>query len=326
MRTAIILMILSIFILSGCGEQRTTGKAFIGGTEGLKTTLMPGNPPDEIFDNRQTNFAIVVKLENTGEDTIEANEGFVKIFGLEPGIYNINNVKKMFNVAIPGARKNYDGTVLNGGIATMEFGDLSYGLTVQGNLDQKLWLDICYKYTTKVTTQICIKKDPQLLLNNNKICDVEGEKNPQNSGAPIQVTSLKESFAGNGKIGVTMTISHLGKGDNFFDPRENLESNDACRDVESNNNRGRIHVKVKPLTLGGRTITPVCTGLSDPAGTNEGYIRLYKDGSGKEQSTLYCTINAESTDTIFEVPIDVELTYHYLQHIEKPFIIRHVAG
>lgn len=327
MRTTIIITILAILVLSGCSTNNTgSGRAFIGGTEGLRTTFLGGNPPNEIFDNRQSTFAIVVKLENIGEDDIEANEGFVKINGLDPGTYGMATSKKMFDVAIPGAKKNFDGSVLNGGIATIEFGDLAYIPTIQGNLQQTVWADICYKYSTKTTTQLCIKRDPQLLLGDKKICDVEGEKYPQNSGAPIQITSLKESFAGNGKIGVTMIITHLGNGDAFFDPRGNLNDVNACKDVESNTQKGKIKVLVKPVRVGNSQVTPVCTGLSDMTGTNEGYIRLYKDGSGKEQFSLYCTIDASSSDSIFEVPIDVEVTYLYLQHIEKELTIRHVVS
>lgn len=326
MRLAIVLTILVVLVLSGCTDNNTGGgKAFIGGTEGLRTSYLRGNPPDEIFDGGQSTFAIVVKLENVGEDDIEANEGYVKINGLDPGTYGMGNPKKMIDVKIPGAKKNFDGSILNGGITTIEYGDLSYAPIIQGNLQQTVWADICYKYTTRTTTQLCIKKDPQLLLGDKKICDVEGEKYPQNAGAPIQVTSLKESFAGSGKIGVSMIFSHIGTGDAFFDPRVSLNEN-ACNNLDSNSNKGRIHVLVKPVRIGGAQITPVCTGMSDTSGTNEGYIRLYKDGSGREQSTLYCTIDAGSTDSIFEVPIEVEATYLYLQHLEKEVTIRHVVG
>jgi hypothetical protein len=327
MKLAIVLAILTVFVLSGCAtDTNNGGKAFIGGTEGLRTSFLGGNPPDEIFDGKQSPFAIVVKLENVGEDDIAANEGFVKIDGLDPGTYGMGDSKKLINVAIPGAKKNFDGTVLNGGIATVEFGDLAYDLVIQGNIPQKVWANICYLYNTRTTTQLCIKKDPQLLLSDKKICDVEGEKYPQNSGAPIQITSLKESFAGEGKVGISMVFSHMGNGDAFFDPRVDLNNNKACDDVGSNTNRGRIHVLVKPVKIGGSQITPVCLGLSDPSGTNEGYIILDNDGSGKEQFGLYCTVDASSTDSIFEVPIDVETEYLYLQHLEKQITIRHVIG
>lgn len=326
MKLAIVLAILAVVLLSGCGPTNTSGgQAFIGGTEGLKTSFLGGNPPNEIFDNKQSGFSIVVKLENVGENDIKANEGYVAIKGLDPGAYGVNTLKKKFETDISGAKKNFDGSVLNGGIATVEFGELKYSPVIQGNLQQTVWADICYRYKTKTTSQLCIKKDPQLLLGDKKICDVEGEKDPQNSGAPIQVTSLKESFAGSEKIGVTMIFTHSGAGDNFFDPREDLGGN-ACNDVESNSKRGKVFIEVKPVKIGNKDVTPQCTGLSENTGSNKGYVRLYTDGSGKEQFSLYCTIDASSTDSIFEVPIDIETSYLYLQHIDKEITIRHVVS
>lgn len=326
MKLAIVLTILTVLVLSGCGPTNNNkGDAFIGGIEGIRTSFLGGNPPNEIFDGRQSGFSIVVKMENVGEDDVEIGEGYVQIKGLDPGAYGNDDLKEQFSVAIPGAKKNFDGSVLNAGVATIEFGELAYEPVIQGNLEQTVWADICYKYTTKTTTQLCIKKDPQLLLGEQKICDVEGEKNPQNAGAPIQISSLKESFAGNGKIGITMIFTHQGSGDAFFDPRESL-SEYKCNDVESNTKRGKVFVEVIPVKIGGKEITPQCIGLSESAGVNEGYMRLYKDSSGKEQFSLYCTVDASSTDSIFQVPIEVETTYLYLQHIEKPILIRHVVG
>ena len=315
-----LLLIGLLLFVVGCSTTSTTGgTAFIGGTQGLKTDFMPGNPPDAIFDGGQSQFSIVLRLENVGESLVDTGAGYVQINGLDPGTYGTSSFKQDISTAIEPAKKNFDGSTLNGGIITVEFGPLQYGPVITGNLQQTVWADICYKYTSTATAQLCIKKDPQLLLSDKKICEVEGEKSPQNSGAPIQVTSLKENFAGNGKIGLTYTITHVGSGDNFFDDRATV-----CNDVESNNQRGVVHVVIKPVTLGGSTVTPVCSGLSEGNG-NEGYLRLFKDNSGKEEYPLYCTLDASSTDSIFQVPIDATFTYMYLQHVEKSITIRHIA-
>jgi hypothetical protein len=322
MSILVILVALAV-VLSGCGTSNTgTNTAFIGGNTGLKVDFLPGNPPDAIYDANQSAFSIVTKLENVGETTVAAGDAYVRINGLDPGAYGWNGpFQKSTEEDILGARKNFDGSVLNGGVSTVEFGGLSYHTTIQGNLEQTIWADVCYKYTTKTTTQLCIKSNPQLLIGDQKICDVEGEKNPQNSGAPIQVTSLKESFAGTGKIGVSMVITHTGTGDAFFDPDAAV-----CNDIESEPTRGKVYVKVLPVTLGGANIMPRCTGMSGTGGqSNQGYVHLYKDGSGKEQFTLYCTIDASSTDSIFQVPIEANITYKYLEHLEKTITIRHVT-
>ncbi len=321
-----LILVFVVITLTGCssGTQTTTGKAFVGGTEGLKMTYMPGSPPATIVDGGNSGFGIVVKLENVGEYNIKANDGYVKILGLEAGTYGETkyaDFKQNFGSDINGAVKNYDGSVRNGQTATVEFGDLKYIPSIAGDLQQNVYAEACYKYQTRVATQICIKKDAQQMLNNNKICDVEGETNPQNSGAPVQITSLKESFAGNGKIGVTMTISHVGTGDAFF-----KDSVSECNDVETNTDRDKVKISFKPVQIGSANIYPKCTGLSEAnAGSSEGFVRLYRDNSGKATATLYCTIDAGSVNSIFEVPLEATLSYKYLQHIETPLNIRHVA-
>ncbi|HIH31281.1 TPA: hypothetical protein HA235_01100 [Candidatus Woesearchaeota archaeon] len=316
----IFVLLLAGLVISGCGPTTTSGQTFIGGNKGLETAFLQGSPPPETFDGGQSGFAIVVDLKNIGEDDIKANEGYVKILGLDPGAYGgTNDFKKPFPEDIRGAKRQFDGTVLEGGRVQVDFGELKYAPVIQGNIIQKVWADTCYIYTTKTTAQLCIKKDPQLMVGNQKICDVEGEKSPQNSGAPIEVSSLKETFGGSEKLGITLVLSHKGTGDAFFDPREA-----ECDDSVTNIKRGKVKVLVKPVKIGGRDVTPECSGLSDGNGKNEGYIRL-GDGTGTAQYSLYCSIDVSSIDSIFEVPIDIETTYRYLQHNEVDMTIRHVA-
>ncbi len=317
----IIIALAFTLILTACsGETTTTGKTFIGGTEGLKASFLTGNPPTATMDGGQSGFAIVLKLENRGEYDINANDGYVKIIGIEPSQFNTNSFKKTFISNMAGAKMNFDGSVRNGETSTVEFGDLKYLTSVQGEMTANIWADVCYKYTTKMSTQVCVKKDAAQSLSDTKICEIEGEKNPQNSGAPIQITSLKESFAGSGKIGMVMTISHVGNGDAFF-----KDTASDCNDVESNSDKGKVHVVFSSVTISGKQIYPQCSGMSDSKSGYDGYVKMYKDASGKETTTLYCTLDASSTDSIFEVPIEAELTYKYLQHIVTPLTIRHVA-
>ena len=318
----LILAALVLFV-AGCANTGNSGSntAFIGGTEGLRSTFMAGNPPEAVFDASNSNFAIVVKLENIGENTVNVGDGYVKINGLDPGTFGVSTLQAPIGVDINGAVKNFDGSTLNGGIATVEFPGLHYIPSIQGNLQQTVWADVCYKYATKATAQLCIKKNAEMLINNKKICDVEGEKNPQNSGAPIQVTSLKENFAGSGKIGVTLVITHKGKGDNFF-----KDSDTVCDDVESNPNRGKVHVRFNPMRLGSNAnVYPVCNGLQEAINAHDGYVRLFKDSSGAETYSLYCTVDATTQDSVFQIPVDVELTYLYLQHMEQTLNIRHAT-
>jgi hypothetical protein len=326
MNKGIVLLVIlaATVLLIGCGtqQQTSTGTAFIGGTEGLRTTFLPGSPPDRTTDGGTSGFSIVVKAENVGENNVNANDGYVQIWGLDANTYgsNIPDFRKYFNqqqgfgTELRSAVMNFDGSVLNGGVATIDFGDLRYMPTIQGDIQQKVWANICYRYTTRATTQLCVKNNVEQAFSGKQICEVEGEKNPQNSGAPIHVTSLKESYAGNGRLGLTLTIEHVGNGDNFF-----MDNVLNCNDVESNLDRGKVRVVFRDVQISGRNVPVTCQGLGD------GYIRLFKDSSGRETTTLYCTVDVSGSSNVVQVPLDVSLSYAYLQHVERDLTIRHIT-
>ncbi len=316
-------VLLAIFavtlLLTGCsgGTTTTTGKTFIGGNTGLETSFLAGNPPTKTTDGGSSGFGIVLKAENKGERDIDAGDGYVQIWGLDASTYAATaypDFRRPFPESIRSAIKTFDGGITSGGISTIEFGDLSYTPVIQGDLQQTIWANICYRYGTTAVAQICVKNDAEQAFSNTQICNVEGEKTPQNSGGPIQVTSLKESYAGNGKIGVTLTITHTGTGDAFFkDDQLN------CNNVESNNDRGKVRVEFEDVTVSGRTVPVVCPSLTD------GYIRLYGDGGSQEMQTIYCTVDVSGSNNVVQVPLTVNLGYVYLQHVETQMTIRHVS-
>jgi hypothetical protein len=320
------IILLTIFamtvFLTGCGEQASTGRTFVGGNEGLKISFAEGNPPSVTTDGGTGGFNIIVKMQNLGESTIDANDGYVQIWGPDPQTYGASwpDFKKMFSdqdgfgTELRGAVMS-NGQVLSGGIATIDFTDLKYIPIIPGESPpQPIWANVCYKYKTRAVAQICVKNNVEQALSGKEICDVEGEKSPQNSGAPIQVTSLKESYAGNGKIGLMVTITHTGSGDNFFKD-DSLE----CNDLPSNTDAGKVRVTFEDVQVSGRTVPVVCTGLD-----NDGYVRLYSE-SGKETYNLYCTVDVSGSNNVVNVPVSLELSYTYLQHVESNIVIRHVA-
>jgi len=319
-RTIVLIVILvAAVFLTGCTGSSTTtpGKTFIGGTEGLRTSFLPGSPPGTTTDGGTSGFSIVLKAENRGESDIDSEDGYVQIWGVDAGTFSATqytDFKKGFTEPIRGAVKSFDGNVIDGGISTIDFIDLTYLPSIPGDYVVPIYANVCYRYSTKVASQICVKNNAEQALSSKQICEVEGEKNPQNSGAPIQVTSLKESYAGGGKIAVTLTITHTGKGDAFFkDDQLN------CNNVESNNNRGKVRVEFDDVEISGRRVPVVCPSLTD------GYIRLFSVEGQVEPQTLYCTIDVSGSNNVVQVPLSLELSYVYLQHVEQALTIRHIA-
>jgi hypothetical protein len=311
------ILAMSIF-LTGCGETTTAGKTFIGGTEGIRVSFLPGQPPDTITDGGTSSFGIALKLENIGESTVKAGDLYVQILGIDGGIYNsqATDFKNTNKEDIRGAVKNFDGSVLNGGVSTIDFGELKYLGTSVGDLPQSPWADVCYKYTTQMAAQICVKSNIEQALSSKQICEVEGEKTPQNSGAPLQITSLKESYAGTDKIGLTLTITHSGAGDNFF-----KDSELKCNNVLSEPNAGKVKVTFKPVQVSGKSVPVICQGID-----SEGYVKLYADNSAKATYNLYCTIDITGiSKNVVQVPLEASLSYVYLQHVTKDMTLRHIS-
>jgi predicted small secreted protein len=322
----LIVLAMTVF-LTGCGTTQTVGKTFIGGTEGLRATFLPGSPPTTITDGGTSGFAIVVKLENIGETSVKSGDGYIQIQGIDKQIYNSKESdfkelfsaysNKAFGPELLGARRGFDGKTLNGGIGTVSFEDLKYTLLSQGDTPQTVVADVCYKYATKAVTQLCVKNSVEQSLGSTDICTVEGEKNPQNSGGPIQVTSLKESYAGTDKIGITLTLSHEGSGSAFF-KYDTLD----CNNVPSNMDKGKVKVVFEDVQVAGNKVPVKCDGMD-----SEGYVRLYGDSASgnKESYNLYCTIDTNGNNNVVEVPLNVELDYTYLQSIKTSLTIRHVT-
>jgi hypothetical protein len=112
---------------------------------------------------------------------------------------------------------------------------------------------------------------------------------------------------------LTITITHAGKGDAFF-----KDDRLYCNNVESNNDRSKVKVEFEDVQISGRNVPVVCPSLSD------GYIRLFGDG-GRETQTIYCTVDVSGSDNVVQVPLNLKLSYVYLQHIEKSMTIRHIS-
>ncbi len=323
---SIIILIIVLF-LTGCNnETQTISKeiSYIGGTEGLKTSFLSENPPYNIADGASGVFSIIIKAENVGESTIAASDGYVQISGIDAKTYNYpdKTFKKIFSeqdgfgTEIKSIKKNINGLVLNGGVATIEFANLQYMPIIREDSPQQtIWADVCYKYKTKVATEICVKNNYKKTTSETQICEVEGEKTLQNSGAPIHVTTLNESYIGNNKVGITLTLTHVGNGDGFF-----KDDKLSCNNVASNIDSGKVHIQFDNVKIAGKDVPVVCTEME-----SSGYVKLVEDTSGKETYKLYCTIDVSNAKNIEKIPLNLEMSYVYLQHVESNFIIRHVA-
>ena len=148
-----------------------------------------------------------------------------------------------------------------------------------------------------------------LLSTSKAICEVGGDKDVANSGSPIQITSFKENPIGSNKLQFTFVVEKVGEiNDRFF------KLGTDCLDTATNINKNIVHVKMAS-GIGG--VIPTCSGFS--AGS-EGDINLY---SGSPR-TVTCTVDTTNVQGEFEDFLNIELSYRYMQFIEKPVLIKDV--
>ncbi len=273
------MLVLAMFIFAGCTGGTPSApdvtEPFIGGNGGLSLSFQLGQPPPEIFDNKQYPFTLGVQVENLGEADVgylpagDTKNSFVlmRVVGINPaqfivapegwtvdnlersmyywfGRYDIAGLNPELNVALRGAKKNFDGTVIAGDTNTVIFPDVTgytdldlaynYIPDIRGNDNIVMRAEACYDYSTLSTTKVCIKDQVLTNIQDDTICQLVGPKEPKNSGAPVHVSSLTQTPIGQGRIQAHFVIEHVGNG-NLFRRAENQlkagEEADQCYDT-----------------------------------------------------------------------------------------------
>jgi hypothetical protein len=237
----IVLMIVLLLFVASCTQGPAVPNQqvpFVGGNKALQIGYIEGMPPAAIQDNGME-FGVGIMLHNVGEADIgpETDNPYVRVSleGFRPGAFGLTYAGMHEDLEQPlmGSRKNFDGTIVPGMLASVQFDGLSYADPVEGNLIQDFLVKTCYDYETRATAQLCYKND--IIQTAQDICSLTGEKLPQNSGGPVQVTSIVQSPLSSYKVLVSMVIEHVGPGV-FF----GRTSDETCDDSTLNMNRYRV--------------------------------------------------------------------------------------
>lgn len=320
--------IAAMFLVTSCtgitqGGGNTNNEAFVGGTVGLNTYLIEGMPPSIINDANSFPFGFGIAIENQGEADVGPGTDnpfvMVRIEGINPEQFGTTDdaLRRVLDTPIKGSTRNYDGTVFPGEITSVIFEPLSYIPDIRGNTQFTIRADICYDYETDATALLCIKDDVLENIQDTSICSLTGEKNPQNSGGPIHVTSVVENPMAENKIQVNFKLEHVGIGEFFGRPADG--ESEICDFSSRNFNKYYVDVEVTPLQDSGLTVT--CSRFS---GTNTGRIKLYQGAA----TTISCTIERTRTSAgrVFQEPLNIKLKYRYGQFLETPLVIQDVTN
>jgi hypothetical protein len=158
---------------------------------------------------------------------------------------------------------------------------------------------------TKAAAELCIKEN----FNSNKendLCQVDGTRTVSTSGAPVQITNIKQSTAGTDKTRFTFSIQNMDTGSVF-------RTDSACEDTLSNENK--VFVQISNLANEGDSVR--CVGLT--GGTPDaGYVNLLP-GQSKEVS---CTLTVLNRNNRME-PFNIDLSYAYWKFVDKSIVVQH---
>lgn len=317
MKTKLLFPLLAIMLfVAACGgtsnKTNDVTTPFIGGNVGVKLGLVDSMPPAMVYDNKRQDFSIGVALQNVGEADIgpgTANPyAQVSIGGFLPDVFGLTNARMTQALSMPllGSHKLSDGSILPGQVNRVIFSPLNYQGRLQGATVVKFLINFCYDYENLATVPICFKNDVIETTQDEQVCTLSGEKSPQNSGGPIQVTSLLQNPLAPDKEMIDFVVEHVGTGD-FY----GRTADETCDPSITNTNKYNVGVAV---TSDDAALQIVCSELG---GTANGTITLYQGAP----MTVTCTLTGNNVTQVYTDLLTIHLTYRYGESMIQPVTI-----
>jgi hypothetical protein len=310
MRKTLAAVVAILVLLTACAGGGKSGQTvdlsaspFIGGTTGVVADFVDFRK--DVFDGGRDPFDVVVKLENKGEYATPASRVRVKLSGINPVQFGKleEDLSKGPADELIAMRLDPQGNVLPATPVFVEFVGLNHFPPVSGaQVKYPLRADVCYTYSTKAVSKVCIRENI-LAPEPEGLCEINADKPVFNSGAPVQVGTVKESARAKDKIGFSFEITNAGSGQIF-------ERGSVC-DRSSRAKENRVYVIVDTGMPGLQ-----CTGLSTTGTKAEGFTTLFE---GKK--ILTCT-QAATSRTDFEQQINVEVVYDYEEYKQTEITVK----
>lgn len=310
--TVMIGLALAMILLAGCDGTKKGGSVdpFLGGTNGILLAFMDDAPPGEVFDGGDFPFSIVVTLKNDGERDVPLGKAKLSISGINPAEFGVTDeaLVKVTAEALEGSSKDAEGNIIPGTVLLMEFPEMVYAGELVGNRVFPVRANLCYEYGTGATSSLCVRSNLKD-TSDSPVCTINEDKTVYSSGAPVAITTFQEAVAGSDKVRFTFTISHKNNGNIY-------KLGSGC-DGAVYANRNKVHVTVDSGLEGLK-----CSGLSEGDDIS-GYVTLSTDGGAGER-VITCTQPIES-QTDFDQPVNIELTYDYKDHIDTELLVKHAG-
>lgn len=319
----LLIMGLAVMMLfSGCTGGTTnstpgTLQSFNGGSDALTFEFGSDTPPASVRDQSLQPFSIRLLIENIGESDIAENSAFIKLTGFDPnalGITEADTSKEI--IALRGIKKQGD-NVLPGGKHQVIFSGLKYvDDVISGSYPLTFYANICYPYETKAFALVCVNSDTVPAIDDRaQICELEGERQFSNSGAPVKISNVQQYAHGEHSIMIQFDIVHNPTSSyaNIYE-RGSIDS-----DCQIN---GFSASSANALDKRDRVKYTIETGISgldcDGTGLNTNIVTLYDN-----IQTITCIQQTEG-QAEYEKPISISLEYDYLDRVSKTINIEHI--
>ena len=308
--TILLILLVSIFVVAcGTKSNNVSKTGFIGGKEGLISTLSissSSTKANEIFDNNSEPFQVALNLKNKGEATVKAGDVIIELNGIDLSAFQISEKD--------GVSKNLDqldkSRVEGGKLLPVSETNIVYNANYKYNeptdKTQDLGVNFCYKYQTLTTSDACLRKDITKTSTDAK-CKVEEQKLAGNSGSPVQVTLINERPSSQNEVTFTVQVENLGKG-TVYD--QSFLSKNKCH--EDKDDKNKLHISINfPEN------NPVikCERFG---GSNEGTLTMFQN-----KASVSCSVDTSSLqETTFTKSLRVTSDYVYQDAISTKIVIK----
>lgn len=318
-KISILFAILALIALTGAGCQSSSNNGgvdvstpFIGGTNGILVSFSD-EMPAEVIDGGTYPFDVSVVLKNDGETTVKKEDMNVTITGVFP--QDFDKTQKSMNKTPEDdmVAKRKDGTtIIESTPVYVYFPNFVYKPILPGSNIVTFQANVCYNYGTTVNAKYCVRKDligPAA----GGLCDLSGDKQVFNSGAPVQVANFKQNSAGSDKIHFTFDVQKAGNSNIY-------KWDSKCVDAINNKNLNLVRVNITTGLPAPNELK--CMGMTEMItkdNTVVGYVKLING-----QTTVTC--NQKITEPAdYEKIANIILTYDVKETISRAVTIKHIG-
>jgi len=305
---SVFFILVTALFLTGCEQAEETtvlDGPYVGGSEGLKFSFQEYEPPQTVLDDSQEDFFITLVVKNMGEYTIPEEGIIASLSGIDANAFGLNSLSTVSEIPVTGVA-NDQGYFIEGGEELLEFDEAEYVNDVAASFDVTLRADVCYEYETEALAHLCLKEN----VVKKSIEDVCETNNPElgvyNSGAPIQVSGLRQKAVGANRVQIVFTVQNVGGGLVYL-PETFTES---CKGMDDNIDKLKVTLR-NPQD----NFEAECSAFGK---SDSGELRLV---NGRKEIT--CNIDTTDLQEVsYQDLLIIDLKYMYRDHVRTSLTVQ----